>query len=317
MQPFDLVLDWVPNVQFAGPCWALANGLYRDVGIDLRLVPWVEDGRTIVEKTLSRDVAAAGSSEDNLVIRARAQDGIAVRGLAGMFLTTPLVVMSLQESGINALADLRGKRVAMHCDGIRILESLLDEAGIARSDLEIGEVTHDLGNLTSGRWDAVQGYAVSEPLELAIMGVPVKTLTLRGPAVHPYAQVIFASDDAVATAPNLFRNMLDATFRGWRAAVNDPLGAARAIRATGMPMADAEREQEALALVAGLVLGEGPDRARGLGVIYPARWTANVAAYVRAGIVPSGTIALDSLDTELWSAVDQPEFPVGPGGVRS
>jgi ABC-type nitrate/sulfonate/bicarbonate transport system substrate-binding protein len=315
MQPFDLVLDWIPNVQFAGPCWALAHGLYREVGIDLRLVPWVEDGRTIVEKTLSRDCLAAGSSEDNLVIKARAQEGIAVRGLAAMFLTTPLVVMSRPEDRINALADLRGKRVAMHCDGIRILESLLDDAGIARSDLEIGEVTHDLGNLTSGRWDAVQGYAVSEPLELAIRGVTVNTLTLRGPAIHPYAQVIFASDAAVAAAPKLYRNMLDATFRGWRAAVNDPQGAAKAIRSTGMPMADAEREQEALACVAKLVLGEAPDRVRGLGVIDPARWTSNVAAYIRAGIVPSGTAALESLDTGLWPAVDQPEFSVGHGGA--
>ncbi len=317
MQPFDLVLDWVPNVQFAGPCWALANGLYRDVGIDLRLVPWVEDGRTIVEKTLSRDVAAAGSSEDNLVIKARAQDGIAVRGLAAMFLTTPLVVMSLPETRINALVDLRGKRVAMHCDGIRILEALLDDAGIARSELEIGEVTHDLGNLTSGRWDAVQGYAVSEPLELAIRGVAVNTLTLRGPAIHPYAQVIFASDAAVATAPKLYRNMLDATFRGWRSAVNDPQGAAKAIHATGIPMADARREQEALACVAGLVLGEAPDQMRGLGVIDPVRWASNVAAYTRAGIVPSGTAALDSLDTGLWQAVAQPVVSVGHGGIRS
>lgn len=315
MQPFDLVLDWVPNVQFAGPCWALANGYYRDAGIDLRLVPWVEDGRMIVEKTLSRGVPAAGSAEDNLVIKARVQDGTAVRGLAAMFLTTPLVVMSLPEARIFTLADLRGKRVAMHCDGIRILEALLDDAGIARNELEIGEVTHDLGNLTSGRWDAVQGYAVSEPLELGIRGVAVKTLTLRGLEIHPYAQVIFALDSAVAEAPALYRNMLDATFRGWRAAVNDPKGAARAIHATGMPMADAARELEALACVAELVQGEAPDRARGLGIIDPARWASNVAAYVRAGIVPTGTAPLDALDTALWQSMKQPDLLAGHRGI--
>lgn len=316
MQPFDLVLDWVPNVQFAGPCWALANGLYRDAGIDLRLVPWVEDGRTIVEKTLERAVPAAGSAEDNLVIKARAQDGIAVRGLAAMFLTTPLVVMSLPRAGIASLADLRGKRVAMHCDGIRILEALLDDAGIARSELEISEVTHDLGNLATGRWDAVQGYAVSEPLELSTRGVAVNTLTLRCPAIHPYAQVIFASDLAVAAAPVLYRNMLDATFQGWRGALQDPQGAADAIRATGMPMADAEREQEALACVSGLVLGEAKDRARGLGVIDPARWASNTAAYVRAGIVPPGTAPLGALDTDLWQAFAPPEPSARHEGLR-
>jgi len=300
MQRFDLVLDWVPNVQFVGPCWALANGMYRDAGIDLRLVPWTEDGRTIVEKTLAREVPAAGSSEDNLVIGARARGEAAVRGLAAMFLTTPLVVMSLPESRIATLADLRGKRVAMYCDGIRILESLLEADGISRDALEIGEVTHDLGNLTSGRWDAVQGYAVSEPLELAMRGVTVDTLTLRSPALHPYAQVIFAADGAFAAARELYRTMLAATYQGWDAAIRDPAGAAAAIRAVGMPMADAAREQQALARVGQLVRGEAVDRARGLGVIDPERWASNVAAYIRAGIVPPGTAPLDALDPDLW-----------------
>jgi len=300
MQRFDLVLDWVPNVQFAGPCWALANGIYRDSGIDLRLVPWQEDGRTIIDKTLARDVPAAGSSEDNLVIGARARGEAQVRGLAAMFLTTPLVVMSLPQTGIATLGDLRGKRVAMHCDGIRILESMLKAAGIDRDALEIGEVTHDLGNLTSGRWDAVQGYAVSEPLELGTRGVTVNTLTLRSPVLHPYAQVIFAMDGAVAAAPDLYRTALAATFQGWDAAIRDLKGAAAAIRAVGMPMADAEREQDALASVSRLVRGGSADMARGLGVIDPEHWSSNVAAYVRAGIIPAGTAPLGALDPDLW-----------------
>jgi ABC-type nitrate/sulfonate/bicarbonate transport system substrate-binding protein len=307
MQRFDLVLDWVPNVQFAGPCWALANGLYRDAGIDLQLVPWVEDGRTIVEKTQARDVPAAGSSEDNLVIGARARGEAPVRGLAAMFLTTPLVVMSLPQTGITNLADLRGRRVAMHCDGIRILESMLEAAGIGQDELEIGEVTHDLGNLTSGRWDAVQGYAVSEPLELATLGVTVETLTLRSPALHPYAQVIFALNANVAAMPDLYRAMLAATYQGWDAAIRDPDSAAAAIRAVGAPMADATRERQALALVNRLVSGEIDDQRRGLGVIDPRRWASNVAAYVRAGIVPAGTAPLDALDLDLWPEPVNPE----------
>lgn len=308
MQRFDLVLDWLPNAQFAGPCWALAHGLYRDAGIDLRMIPWEEDGRSIVEKTLARTVPAAGSAEDNLVIAARAGQGHAVSGLATMFLTTPLVLMSLPGSGIRHLADLRGKRVAMHCDGIRILEVLLEDAGIDRADLHLEEVTHDLGNLTSGRWDAVQGYAVSEPLELAIRGVAVETLTLRSASVHPYAQVIFAPDSAVAAAPDLYRAMLGATFEGWREAINDPAGAAKAIRAVGVPMADAAREQQSLARVSRLVRGEGRDGAAGLGVIDPARWASNVAAYGRAGLVPAGAAPSVALDRMLWQgtqAADQ------------
>jgi NitT/TauT family transport system substrate-binding protein len=299
VQRFDLVLDWVANVQFAGPCLALDRGLYRAAGIDLRLEPWTEDGRSIIAKTLGRAVPAAGSAEDNLVVSARAA-GVAVRGLAAMFQTTPLVVMTRPEAGVGTLGDLRGKRVAMHCDGIRILEALLAEEGVDRGDVEIAEVTHDLGNLASGRWDAVQGYAVSEPLELASRGLETATLTLRGATLHPYAQVLFADDGLVARAPGLYRAMLDATFAGWRAAIAEPAAAARAIRAVGAPMADSEREMAALAAVAALVRGDSADEARGLGRIDPARWASNVACYRRAGIVPADQAPLAALDAAFW-----------------
>jgi ABC-type nitrate/sulfonate/bicarbonate transport system substrate-binding protein len=304
MERFDLVLDWLPNVQFAGPCLALAEGFYRSAGLDLRLIPWFEDGQSIIDRTRARTVSAAGSAEDNLVIKARVCDGLPVSALAAMFQTTPLVVMSLPGSGITRIQDLAGKRVAMHCDGIRILEVLLVEAGVDRSGLDLVEVTHDLGNLTSGRWDAVQGYAVSEPLELASRGVTVETLTLRSAALHPYAQVVFADDAAVATAPDLYRAMLSATFDGWRAAINDPEAALHAIRAFGAPMEDPAQERIALDRVLALVNGEEVDGAAGLGRIASARWASNVAAYTRAGIVPGHPDPLVALKPPEWTPTD-------------
>jgi len=295
VQRFDLVLDWVASAQFAGPCLALVQGLYETEGVDLRLVPWEEDGRSIIEKTLDRAVPAAGSAEDNLVVAARA-GGTGILALAAMFQTTPLVVMSLPGSGIAELADLRGKRVAMHCDGIKILRALLAQAGIGEDEVEIAEVTHDLGNLVSGRWDAVQGYAVSEPLELAARGVAVTTLTLRGPSLHPYAQVVFAAEEPVTRAPSLYRAVLDATFAGWRAAIAEPEAAARAVRAVGAPMASADLEREALTRVLSLVQGEG----WGLGKIDPGRRASNVASYVRADIVPPDTPPHAALGLDVW-----------------
>jgi ABC-type nitrate/sulfonate/bicarbonate transport system substrate-binding protein len=305
MERFDFVLDWLPNVQFAGPCLALAEGFYRSAGLDLRLIPWFEDGQGIIDRTRARAVPAAGSAEDNLVIKARVGDGLPVSALAAMFQTTPLVVMSLPGSGIARIQDLAGKRVAMHCDGIRILEVLLAEAGVGLSDLDLVEVTHDLGNLTSGRWDAVQGYAVSEPLELASRGIAVETLTLRSAALHPYAQVVFADDAAVAATPDLYRALLSATFAGWHAAIDDPEAALRAIRAFGAPMDNPAQERIALDRVLALVRGEGTDGAVGLGRIAPARWASNVASYGRAGIVPDHAEPDVALKQLAWTAADR------------
>ena len=301
----DMVLDWLPNVQFAGPCWALAHGLYREAGIDLALVPWEEDGRGIIEKTCARTVPAIGSAEDNLVISAAARGEANLSALAAMFLTTPLVLMSRPEAPIASIDDLRGKRVAIHSDGLHILQGLFRLHGISANEVKVTEVVNDLTNLTSGRFDAVQGYAVCEPLEHAARGLRPKTLKMRHKALHPYAQVMFAPSDALAVVPELYRAALDVTFAGWQAAMADPAGAAAAIRAVGAPMTDPALEAVALELMADLVRGTGADGARGLGRIDPARWAANIAAYATGGLVPESTSPNCGLRTDFW--IDTPE----------
>ena len=296
-EAFAFYLDWLPNAQFAGICWALDRGLYREAGLDVTLVPWVEDGRSVVDKVMAGGLCA-GSAEDNLVIAARADQSIRVSALAVMFAQTPLVVMSRPETGIRSVADLRGKRVAMHCDGIRILEGMLELHGIHRSDLELVEVTHDLNNLLNRRFDAVQGYAVAEPLELAARGLTVSTLTLRHSKLHPYAQVVFAPDSLLAAHRRSYERFLQASFAGWRACLEDLDQAGTSIRRVGEPMESPELEISALRLVRELVTtGNGKN---GMGCIDPSRWAANLRAYRRLGIVPPDTPISCALDASFW-----------------
>ena len=296
-QPFAFYLDWVANAQFAGICWALDHGLYDDAGLDVTLVPWVEDGRSIVQKVMAGGLCA-GSAEDNLVVAASARGEGNVSALAAMFQQTPLVVMSRPESGIRSISDLQGKRVAMHCDGIRILEGMLELHGIRRSDVQLCEVTHDLNHLLERRFDAVQGYAVSEPLELAACGMTVSTFTLQHPKLHPYAQVIFATDAMLAAQPEPFRRFLHASFEGWRACLGDLDEAALSIRRVGVPMHDRDREAASLELVSSLVTGGSVRDA--LGCIDRQRWAANLNAYCHLGIIPPHTPPSCALDTSFW-----------------
>ena len=296
---FTFYLDWLPNVQFAGICWALDRGLYRDAGLKVTLVPWVDDGFSIVEKVVAGGLCA-GSAEDNLVVSARACKQARVSALAAMFQQTPLVVMSRPESGIESIADLRGKQVAMHCDGIRILEGMLDLHGIGRCELHIVEVTHDLDNLLERRFDAVQGYAVAEPLELAALGLTVSTFSLRHPKLHPYAQVVFAPDEVVAAHRQVYEQFLQASFAGWRACLENLDQAAASIRRVGAPMEDFGREIGALRLVRQLVTGgKGVDR---VGFIDHDRWSENLRAYRRLALIPADTQLSCGLDTTFWTS---------------
>lgn len=298
-KPFAFYLDWLPNAQFAGICWALDRGLYKDADLDVTLVPWCEDSRTIVQKVLASSQCCAGSAEDNLVIAACASREAQISALAAMFQTTPLVIMSRPEAEIRSIEDLRGKRVAMHCDGIRILEGILSLHGIALDELNLVEVIHDLDNILEDRFDAVQGYAVSEPLELAARDLPVSTITLRHRDLHPYAQVIFAPDARLAAERQAYERFLQASFSGWRACLKDLERAAESIRRVGAPMQNPAIELDALRLVRLLVTGEND--AASLGSIDRNRWARNLCAYRQFGIVPVAAPLSCALDTSFWT----------------
>ena len=282
MQPFTFYLDWVITGQFAGLCWAQEKGLYAQAGLAVALRPWQEDGRSIVDKVLAGGLCA-GSSEDNLIVSGIAA-GRPIKALAGMLQQSPLVLMTKQSRGLRTLVDLVGRRVAMHADGIRILEAVLALEGIDRTTIDLTEVTYDLDNLATDRFDAVQGYAMSEPLELAALGFAIELIPVRHYHLHPYAQIFFASEEVIAQAPATLRAFLAASFEGWRQAMAQREEAARVVVKLAQGMADLTTERQIVETLATYVSGEiGLER---FGQLDLGRWQRNLDTYAKLGLTP-------------------------------
>ncbi|HMR68134.1 MAG TPA: ABC transporter substrate-binding protein [Anaerolineae bacterium] len=302
MQPMTFFLDWIMNSQFAGLCWALEKGLYASAGLDVTLVPWVEDGRTIIEKVVSGGVCA-GSSEDNLIVLGNLA-GAGVKALGVMLQESPLVLMTKPESGIRSLVDLPGRRVAMHIDGIHILEAVLSLNGLERAEVEITQVTWDLNHLIEDRFDAVQGYAIAEPVTLAAMGVEVHLIPIRHQQLHPYAQVFFASDACLEQHPDLLQRFLKASFTGWQQAMNRRDEAARLVVKCSNGQANLATEREVLERMYPFVTGQiGLSR---FGLVDAERWDHNLDSYARFGITSRKITRAATVDDRFLQAIYPP-----------
>lgn len=225
---------------------------------------------------------SAGSCEDNLVVSRAAEDG-SVKVFGAMLQTTPLVLMSLPEQRIRSLGDLRGKRIGMHADGIRVLEMLLKLEGIPLADLTIEEVGFDLAHLPEGRFDAQQGYAMTEPLQLEAMGMHVDLLMLQSPQLQPYAQTYFAPSAALETDREVFRTFLAASTAGWRAVCTEPNEAARIVARMMGDHSQADTQRRMLDRVIPLMAGQLSDDH--IGTIQTHQWTRNLDSYVRTGLL--------------------------------
>ena len=291
MQPFPFYLDWIISGQFVGLCWAYRRGLYAQSGVDVELI-WSEEGRTIVDKVVSGEICA-GSSEDNLIVSGIAA-GKRIKAVAGMLQQSPLVLMTKRSTGIQSLADLPGRRVAMHADGIRILDAVLALAGIDRATIDLHEVNFDIANLVDDRYDAVQGYAMTEPIELAEQGIDVCLVPVRHPLLHAYAQVIFTSEECIAQAPEALRAFLAASFAGWREAMLHRDEAAEIVAEMAGAEASVATERHVLDALSSFVSGEiGMER---FGVMDLARWQRNLDAYARFEITPRRMTVAEVVD---------------------
>ena len=130
--------------------------------------------------------------------------------------------------------------------------------------------------------DALQGYLMTEPIQLEAMGVIVDVLPVDHAHLHPYAQAYFASTAVISSCGALLSRFLAASNAGWRAVLAHP-GEAAGIVAKMMGDASQEREQrhmldKLLPLVAGALPVEQ------IGSIETAQWQRNLATYFAYGL---------------------------------
>lgn len=282
--PFTFFLDWKVSAQFAGLVLAKENGSYDAAGLDVRLVPWHDDGVSVSDKVVrmaSEGELCAGCMEDNLIVRRAASDR-SILAFGTMLHDTPLVLMSRVERGIRSIGDVRNKRVAMHHDGIRALEIVLALEGIPASGLDISEVGFDLQQLVDGRFDAVQGYTMTEPVQLAALGVEVEVLPILHSRLKPYAQIYFSERALITQDPSVFERFLRASTAGWLSVCAEPDRAA-AVVARAMTAANQTEQSRMMERLIPVVTGGRP--ADQVGAIESAQWRRNLDTYAEFGLI--------------------------------
>lgn len=281
MTPFTFVLDWYLNCQFAGLIWARERGLYAEAGLDVTLVDPHDFPKTSTLNVVLNHEPAAGCMEDNLVVRA-ALAGKGVKAIGAMLQQTPMVLMTPPGSGIRTLHDIAGRRVAMHGDGIHLLRTVLTLHGIDPETVDFTVRGWRLEDLINGRFDAIQGYTITEPAQLAARGLTPHLIPVRHHQLHPYAQMMFATTACIEQNEDLFQRFMTATFAGWRGAMTRRDEAAELVAAVSSEQPDAATNRQILEAMLPIVKGELElDR---LGYLDPARWQRNLTTYHQFGM---------------------------------
>lgn len=232
---------------------ASAQGWYRELGLDVDLRtfdPLVGDS---LEHLARGDVELAVFPSNRLF--ARRERGERLRAIAAINQRALETIQTVASTGITRPAELAGRRVALNPTprGLALLRHLValdggdpDAVTIIDSgvrELSAADIAAGLADATFGgywAWDVLFG---SIPVEQHVVW-PVDEI--GAPAYHGY--LLGTREELIEREPELLRAFLDASERGFRAALDDP-ELARSVLERVLPYFPADIIAESLRLV--------------------------------------------------------------------
>ena len=227
LQKVTLQLKWLHQAQFAGFYAAAQEGFYKDEGLDVTIQPIGQDlsEGNVINRVDSGEVQFAVVGGDK-VISARSE-GKQIKAVAVIFQQSPVVLATLQSSGIKNLRDLVGKKIAIEKgqNTETIYRAMMNRAGV--DTRKVKEVTVPLGlaPLAKGQADARMIYLINEALEYSKNGFLLNMIYPEDYDIQIYADTLVTSDKLINSNPDLVQRFVRASLKGWNWSIVNPIEA--------------------------------------------------------------------------------------------
>jgi NitT/TauT family transport system substrate-binding protein/putative hydroxymethylpyrimidine transport system substrate-binding protein len=218
-----LVLDFIPNAAHAGIYAAQREGYYRDAGLGLTI-------RQPGESTDAPKLLAAGRTDFAILdihdLGIARERGLDVVGLMPLVQRPLAAVIAGAASGVRSPRQLEGHDVGV--TGLPSDEAVVDsEVSADGGDpAKVRRVTigfNAVSSLAAGKVAAATGFWNAEGVALQRQGVPIRIFKVDRYGAPPYPElVLVASRQTTQNDPELVREMVDATRRGYAFATSHP-----------------------------------------------------------------------------------------------
>ncbi|MCT2537785.1 ABC transporter substrate-binding protein [Aquibacillus koreensis] len=211
-----LVTNWFAQPEHGGNYAALKEGYYAEEGIDMT----VEPGGPQISATqlVSSGKVEFGYTSGEDILNAR-DKGIPLVAIGAIFQTSPYVLISHEEAGIEDFSDLNGKTV-ITAPGVGYWEYIKEAYDL--DDVKELSYTGNLATFIDNPDAVTQGYVTSEPFVLDKEGVANNHLLIHDSGFQPYSNVIFTTEKVIEEKPELVKAFMKATVKGWETYREDP-----------------------------------------------------------------------------------------------
>ena len=278
-------LNWMAGGPNAGFEAAVAEGFYKDAGLDVTLVQGNGSGNTA---QLVANGRAQIAYADAVAVMQLIAKGAPMKLVATVYQSNPNAVMSLKKAGIKSVGDLKGKKVGVPSGSSQttMLPLLLKANNLKESDINMIDmpVASMVPALLQGQVDAVLGSIDAYQIQAESQGAQLDVYRFADYGVPTVSTSIFASNDYLKSNPEVVKKFVAASLKGWSFALDHPDQAIKDVKKV-FPETNEKLATAELAAITPLFCSGG---ARYIGKAEDALWAKSQELLSEVKLLPAG-----------------------------
>ena len=284
--PVTFQLNWMAGGPNAGFASALAQGYYKDAGLDVTIVQGNGSGNTA--QLVASGRAYLGYA-DAVVVSQLIAKGAPMKIVSTVYQSNPNAVMALKKTGIKSPKDLAGKKVGVPSASSQtpMLPLFWKANNLKESDVNLIDmpVASMVPALLQGQVDAVLGSIDAYQIQAESQGAQLDVYRFADYGVPTVSTSIFASNQWIKDNPEVLKKFIAASLKGWSFALDNPAQSIRDLKKVFPEMNEKLATQE-LAAITPLFCSGG---AKYIGKAEDALWTKSQELLSEVKLLPAGT----------------------------
>lgn len=224
-----LKLQWLDQFQFAGYYMAQERGFYEDAGLRVRIEPYTQRSQDVVN-TVVKGHGYYGTGRSSLVVDKVIGKPVVI--LAAIFQESPSVLLTRDDTGIEALSDLIGRKIMISYDALAGAEyiGMLADQGVRQHDIIHLQHSYNLDDLVNKKIDAMASYVSNEPYFLKKRDIGFRAFHPKDYSQNYYGDMLFTSKEEVTKHKERAISFRAASLKGWAYAFDHIEEAAKLIK---------------------------------------------------------------------------------------
>jgi signal transduction histidine kinase/ABC-type nitrate/sulfonate/bicarbonate transport system substrate-binding protein len=198
---------------------AKEKGFYKELGLDVEIKPFTF-GVDIPKEVNNGRIDFAVGRETLILDRVKNPNIIA---LYALFQSTPLILMSTKESGINNISDFSNKKIMTTIDDASevSLKAMITSNKVKLDNLTFLKHTHNIDDLTNKNTDVISAYISKAPYALQKKAIEYNIFDPKKYGFDMYSDLLFTNQNLINNDLNTVLSFKKASLKGWEYAYSN------------------------------------------------------------------------------------------------